>query len=238
MLIWIFIFALSMAFFESSIVVYLREIYYPEGFDFPLKEMSQHLVTTEFIRELASIIMIISVAGISFRTFYKRFASFLFIFAIWDIFYYVFLKLLLDWPESLLEWDILFLIPVTWTGPVITPVFMSVLMIVLSFIIFLFSDRNNEQFIINPREWVVLIIGAFVVFLAFIWDYTTFLLENIDLEKWDSLYRNMEVLTLEYTPGTFNWFIFTLGSLVIIAGIFMIYRRNLLKRESPFPEGR
>ena len=40
-------------------------------------------------------------------------------FGIWDIFYYVFLKIIYDWPKSLFDWDILFLIPLPWWGPVI-----------------------------------------------------------------------------------------------------------------------
>ena len=37
-------------------------------------------------------------------------------------FYYLFLIPLTGWPKSLLDWDILFLLPVPWWGPVIAPV--------------------------------------------------------------------------------------------------------------------
>jgi hypothetical protein len=46
----------------------------------------------------------------------------MFVFGIWDLFYYVWLKVCLGWPSSLLTWDVLFLIPVPWVGPVLAPV--------------------------------------------------------------------------------------------------------------------
>jgi len=39
-------------------------------------------------------------------------------FGVWDLVYYAGLKALLDWPESWGTWDVLFLIPGIWTGPV------------------------------------------------------------------------------------------------------------------------
>ena len=38
-LIWITFLAVSMAFVESAVVIYLRELYYPSGFDFPMVSM-------------------------------------------------------------------------------------------------------------------------------------------------------------------------------------------------------
>ncbi|MCK7540484.1 MAG: hypothetical protein MZV63_61130 [Marinilabiliales bacterium] len=32
---WLAVFAVAMGFLEGIVVVYLRELYYPEGFDFP-----------------------------------------------------------------------------------------------------------------------------------------------------------------------------------------------------------
>jgi hypothetical protein len=42
----------------------------------------------------------------------------------WDIFYYVFLRLI-SGPKTLLDWDILFLLPLPWWGPVLAPVSMA-----------------------------------------------------------------------------------------------------------------
>ena len=37
----------------------------------------------------------------------------------------VFLKVMCGWPHSLLDWDILFLLPLPWWGPVIAPVLIA-----------------------------------------------------------------------------------------------------------------
>jgi hypothetical protein len=49
---------------------------------------------------------------------------------VWDIFYYVFLWLLMRWPPSLGTWDLLFLIPIPWIGPVWLPILISCMLIV------------------------------------------------------------------------------------------------------------
>ena len=36
--------------------------------------------------------------------------------------YYVFLRIICGWPKSLFDWDILFLLPLPWWGPVLAPV--------------------------------------------------------------------------------------------------------------------
>ena len=128
-LIWVAVFGVAMGLFEAAVVVYLRRIAYPDGFSFPLVTLDRHLAVVEVAREAASLVMILSVAVIAGSRSPERLAYFVYIFGIWDILYYVFLKLALDWPASLLEPDILFLIPVPWVGPVLAPVLVSVVMI-------------------------------------------------------------------------------------------------------------
>jgi hypothetical protein len=117
LLFWITLFSISMGFLESSVVVYIREIYYPGGFDFPIVTMDKTLAITELLREAATMFMLLSAGIIAGRNTAERFAWFIYCFAVWDIFYYVFLYALLGWPESLLTWDILFIIPVVWDRP-------------------------------------------------------------------------------------------------------------------------
>ncbi|CAN5476760.1 hypothetical protein BH10BAC1_BH10BAC1_14060 [soil metagenome] len=124
-IIWLTVFSIAMGFLETSIVVYLRKLYYPAGFEFPLVPVPIDIATTEFWREVATIIMLIGAGVMAGKNATQRFVFFLYSFAIWDIFYYVFLKLLRNWPESLFTWDILFLIPVPCVGPVIAPCIVS-----------------------------------------------------------------------------------------------------------------
>jgi hypothetical protein len=60
-IIWVSLFSIAMGMLESAVVVYLRELYYPEGFAFPLKMMSSTLILTEILREAATLIMLIAI---------------------------------------------------------------------------------------------------------------------------------------------------------------------------------
>jgi hypothetical protein len=82
-----------------------------------------------------------ALAEITYRSFQCRIAVFMFLFGIWDIFYYIFLKVFLNWPASLAEWDILFLVPLPWVGPVWAPVLVSLGMIWAGTVIL----TRNEQ---------------------------------------------------------------------------------------------
>ncbi|MBK8340443.1 MAG: hypothetical protein IPK99_10840 [Flavobacteriales bacterium] len=95
------VFFIAMAFLESAVVVYLRALYYPEGFAFPLVPMDGKLVGTEVGREFATLVMLMAPGLLVTRSLLERFAWFCFGFGVWDLFYYVWLKVLLDWPASL-----------------------------------------------------------------------------------------------------------------------------------------
>lgn len=223
---WVTFFSIAMGYLESAVVVYLRAILYPEGFNFPLVTMDQQLAVTEIFREVATIIMLIGIGFLAGRNGSERFAWFLYSFAIWDIFYYVFLKALLNWPESLMTWDILFLIPVTWVGPVITPVIVSFTMIVLAVLI-LRANRNLTQVRISSGEWGLLISGSVVLILAFTWDYSRFMLQHYSFsEIWSLPEKELFNLSTTYVPKSFNWYIFIAGELLILTGIFRFYKRT------------
>ncbi len=166
---WVAIFAIAMAYAEAAVVVYLRDIFHPEGFEFPLKEFHDYKIGVEMFREAATIFMLIAVAALAGTKFWERFAYFILSFGIWDIFYYVWLKVILDWPSTLFDWDVLFLIPVPWIGPVIAPVSVSVLMIVFS-IIMVRSIQGGLEFRPAILSFIVAIAATAVIFYSFISD--------------------------------------------------------------------
>jgi hypothetical protein len=88
------------------------------------------MLRTEMWREVATIVMLVSLAVLVGSTPLQMLGVFLLAFGVWDIFYYVFLKVLIRWPESLKTLDVLFLIPVPWVGPVWLPVTVSAAMVV------------------------------------------------------------------------------------------------------------
>ncbi len=94
-----------------------------------LAQLPKNLLAMEVLREIATMIMLVSIALLSAKKFKERCAIFLLTFAAWDIFYYVWLWAAARWPQSLLTQDVLFLIPTPWISQVWFPVLVSVLVI-------------------------------------------------------------------------------------------------------------
>lgn len=224
------IFSVAMGFLEAIVVVYIRELYYPEGFTFPLKELPAWLIGIEWIREISTLLMLGSVAWISGKSFLKRLGSFLFLFGVWDIIYYVALKLFLDWPDSLLTWDILFLIPITWVGPVLAPIICSLIMILMA-IIFDFFEIKNRIKHIKTWELMLLFTGAAFIYYTFTVDFGMILIEGDFLKNITTLANNIEFqqIITSWTPEKFSWGIFGAGIIIILIGFMLVVKRALNK---------
>lgn len=161
-------FAVAMAFVEAAVVVYLRALL-GGGALFPMQELPPRLLAIEVGREAATIAMLASVAALSIRGGLRRAGAFLLVFALWDIFYYVWLYVMIGWPSGPAEWDILFLIPLPWVGPV-----WSVLLISAGMIAFAAAFlRAPEQAPFAPgvRGWALGICGAIVVVVTYVFEW-------------------------------------------------------------------
>ena len=223
---WVTVFAIAMGFLETAVVIYMRLLLYPKGFAFPLAPIPSSLILVEILREAATIIMLLGIGVLAGKSAISRFAWFIYSFAIWDIFYYVFLKLLIHWPESLMTWDILFLIPTTWVGPVITPIITSLTMILLAILI-LFFDGKKKNAKLKTREWTLLIAGSLVLITSFTWDYSVFMLEHYNFKDiWTVPSEEMLKISMLYIPRMFNWFLFWLSEIIILSGIWLYWKRN------------
>ena len=230
-MVWVTIFSIAMGFLETAVVVYLLELYCPDNVLFPLAQMSTTVIITELLREGATIIMLIGIGYLAGRKFITGFAWFIYSFAIWDIFYYIFIKLILNWPESLFTWDILFLIPTIWTGPVIAPVITSLMMILLALGIIYYDGKirpDGEVVKLNKPEWFFLILGSGILIVGFSWDYMMFMLEHFSFFELVSNTNKAEVIarSFRYIPRSFNLFIYILAQLIIASGIGLFYIRN------------
>ena len=172
-LLWVTIYGVAMGVLEAAVVIYLRRIYFPGGFQFPLWVVGTDIAIVELWREIATILMLIAVGALAGRNKSERFAYFVYAFGIWDLVYYAFLKLALDWPASLLTWDILFLLPVPWVWPVLTPCIIAVTMIAFGITLVRLTSDGVEVDMLR-REQVLLIGGALVVILSFTLDWVRF----------------------------------------------------------------
>ncbi|MCL5027894.1 MAG: hypothetical protein M1480_02620 [Bacteroidetes bacterium] len=228
----IVIFSIAMGIFEAIVVVYLRNIYYPDGFQFPLTVIPDHIIKVELLREVCTMIMLLSVAWIAGRNKLQIFSYFLFNFAIWDIIYYAGLKLILNWPPSLFTWDILFLIPIPWLGPVAAPIISSITMATMA-ILFLYLQKRNNDFYLKKIEWILIYIGALLIFISFIWDYADIIISNNLLDNIFSLTKNplFNNIMSNFVPESYHWNLFILGLLTISISIFLIFKRNSFKKK-------
>jgi hypothetical protein len=126
-------------------------------------------------------------------------------FGVWDLFYYVWLWLLLGWPPSLFTWDVLFLIPVPWIGPVLAPVVVSIALVVGGAFL-LHRGARGEPLRFPVRLWVLLLTGAVLVLSTFVLDFRIAL-------------RQME-------PPPFRWGLFGIGVSLGVAAVLLALRKR------------
>ena len=214
------LFGISFGYLEAAVVVYLRAIYdpirhslhpdRPAGELFPLispQELAAagpenpRRLLIEIGREASTIAMLAAFGLAAGRNFNQRVAAFAVVFGLWDIFFYVFLRLMIHWPQSLFTWDILFLIPLPWVGPVLAPVMVAMTLVVCG----LYSLEVGGL-PARPREWMAMIAGGLVVILSFVWDY-----------------RNTMAGGL---PNPFNWPLFWAGEIIALIGFLSAIRRR------------
>ena len=211
------VFGISFGYVEAAVVEYLRAIYNPLRLQlhpkrpaddlFPLISLSQlqdaggehdRRLHTELAREAATLVMLACVALAGTRNRRQWLAAFLIAFGVWDISFYGGLKILLNWPASLLTWDILFLLPVPWVGPVLSPILVSLSMIAAGLIVL----RRDLQGTLPPFrwfQWALIFSGGLVVILAFTWDF-----------------RNTSSGGM---PNPFNWPLFVAGEGIGLSGL-------------------
>lgn len=121
----VLIFAVAMAYMESAVVVYLqRALSITPDTLFPLQSQSVvgDLAGIEVGRELATLIMLAAVGCLVGRRGIDRLAWTAVAFGVWDVFYYAWLWVFVGWPHSPGSWDVLFLLPAPWAGPVWAPI--------------------------------------------------------------------------------------------------------------------
>lgn len=164
---WLILFGIGFGFVEAAVVVYLRSLYYPQGFSFPLVLPENHIMRVEAIREAATILMLFAVAMLARRRAWARFGAFCVVFGVWDLVYYLGLRAAIGWPENLGTWDVLFLLPAPWLGPVWTAALIALSLVVAGAWIMSFSDRGGRP---RVRWWLWLgalasfglLVGSFV----------------------------------------------------------------------------
>ena len=223
---WMTTYAIAMAFLESAVVIYLRELYYPVEFKFPMAPIATHVAITELFRELATMIMLLAPAALVTTGRLERFAWFSFCFGVWDIFYYVFLKAVLDWPATLLDWDILFLVPVVWVGPVLAPCIVSVGLIMLGCLL-LHKRHSLPVFAPLRAHWIALAVSGILILYTFIEEPCRHIFRAGGNASAVPAAGHMALDQLRaYLPEHFSWGIFLLACALATGTLLHLWRRT------------
>ena len=175
--IWVIIFAVGFAWVESAVVVYLREIFLTGSSIFPLsinweneRYVGNYLTRIELLREFATIVMLVSVGWLAGKTRWQKFCFFMIAFGVWDIFYYLWLRVMIAWPESIMTWDILFLLPLPWVGPVITPVLIATAMTAAGTLI-IYLEEKGYKIRFCWYDWAIVMGCGLLMIVTFCWDW-------------------------------------------------------------------
>jgi hypothetical protein len=216
-IVWVAIFAIAMAFLEAAVVVYLRRLYGISDLILTVPPFDPQITRIELGRELATLFMLLSLGWIAGQKLQSRLGFTLVTFGIWDIFYYLWLKVFIAWPTTLLDPDLLFLIPLPWWGPVIAPILISLLMIIGGT---LAVFRNNQGHAIRFRilEAITLLIGILAMLFAFMQDALSILPASAGLIS-------------QLKPSQFNWMVFLVG--LLLSG-FVVWR--IMRTTSYMPD--
>jgi len=200
------IFAVAMAWVEAAAVFYLRtmvdriEPYQPD----PLP-LIEPLGAVELAREAATLVMLLAVGMLAGRTLRSRLGYTAVAFGVWDIFYYVFLKAMCGWPHSLFDWDILFLLPLPWWGPVLAPVSIALLMLLWGTLATQF-ERPNQSVLAQWKTWLPNFMGIVLALYLFMADAIR-------------VVKGGAPALRAMLPGRFNWPLFAAALLLIAAPV-------------------
>ena len=115
-------FALAFAFAEAATIVFVKRLYFPDGWRAPFHPIPADALRLEQGREAATLLAILLVAFAGRPGAREGIARALWIVGLWDVSYYACLRMLTPFPASLADLDVVFLIPHAWILPVWAPV--------------------------------------------------------------------------------------------------------------------
>lgn len=196
-LVWVGVYAVAMAYVESAVVVYLRQLFGIVDLWRDIPPYDPTISAIEIGREFATMVMLLAVGWLAGSTLQARLGSAAYAFGVWDIAYYGWLKVFIGWPASLVEWDFLFTIPVPWWGPVLAPALIALLMIAGGALAVVGAERGRGV----RLSWAggaALALGMLIVLYSFM------------AQALAALPATPETLS-QLRPESFNWPVFLIG---------------------------
>jgi hypothetical protein len=217
------VFAIGMGWVEAATVYYLRAMVDRlDPYQANPLPMSGILEQVELVREAATLAMLLSIGMLAGRTGRTRLGYAAIAFGVWDISYYIFLRVIYDWPKSLFDWDVLFLLPLPWWGPVLAPVCIALLMIVWGTLVTQRAARRPARSVASTFSWRLNWLGVALALYVFMSDSIGTVHEGMDA-------------TRTVLPTAFNWPVFVVALALMAAPVVHILwgiRWRLEKRET------
>jgi len=196
------VFAIAMAWVEAASVFYIRALVDRiEPYQADPLPVNGALGNVELWREAATLVMIATLGLLAGRTWRHRAGYAALAFGVWDVFYYVFLRAISGWPRALLDWDILFLLPLPWWGPVFAPVSIALVMIVWGTLSTQLRDAATARW-----TWALGSVGIVLALAVFMIDAMQALPHGRDA-------------VLQVLPTTFNWPLFLVALLLMASPV-------------------
>ena len=206
------VFATAMAWVESAVVFYLRTMIYRidpyQPNPLPIIGSLGHV---ELVREAATLAMLLTVGMLAGRNWRSRLGYAAVAFGVWDICYYVFLRKMCGWPHSLLDWDILFLLPLPWWGPVLAPVLIALLMIAWGTLTCQ-VETTRSSWRSDATAWGINLVGTGLALYVFMADTIRVASQGVEA------LRNV-------LPARFNWPLFAFALLLMAAPVLQAYQQ-------------
>lgn len=203
------LFVIAMAYLEAAVVVYLRRLY-SIGTEFlALPAFDPAIYRIELGREGATLLMLLAVSALAAETLQSRLGFFLFAFGLWDLGYYLGLRLLIGWPRSLLDVDLLFLLPLPWWGPILAPLLIAILMILTGLALILAEARGLAP-VLRPLPLILLSLGLLLLLYTFM------------ANALQAVLRRLPIPTAP--PAAFPWSLFLAGVTLTVTALATLAR--------------
>ena len=89
-----------------------------------------------------------------------------------------------------MDWDLLFLIPLPWTAPVLAPVLVSLVLIGAAIAV-LREPKDQDFSFLRPIDWLVEIVAGLLIIGSFLW--------------------NTPAVMAQEVPRDYPWWMFAVG---------------------------
>jgi hypothetical protein len=116
--------------------------------------------------------------------------------------------------------------PRVWIAPVLAPIVCAITIIIFSGFMLHYQNKGYPVKM-NVLEWSFMLLGALVILITFLWDFSKIIIKGRFLRSFLSLATDphFKDIVTSYIPGTYHWTLFILGELSILCSLAIFVNR-------------